>query len=95
MKINLTNKWMNNPTFLAQSAHFFAAYSVMMTADHFWGKTASLITAGIFMAVAAVKEFWYDANYEIPKQTNFDNILDFSGYAVGTAVALLVILLSH
>jgi multisubunit Na+/H+ antiporter MnhB subunit len=92
--MNLTNKWMNDPTYLAQAAHLLGAYSVMITAGHFWGHVGCIIAAIVFTALTAVKEFWYDANYEIPKQTNFDNILDFSMYAVGTIIGLLIVLLT-
>lgn len=89
----LTNKWMNDPNFLAQSAHFFGSYAAMLTAEALWGHTGSIITGIVFMLAAALKEFWYDANYELPKQTAFDNILDFSFYGVGTIAGLLVDLL--
>lgn len=90
--MNWTNKWMNNSTFLAQSAHFFGAYSTVMSSYVFGGKVAAIIVSGSFIAAAAIKEFFYDAKYEIPTQTTFDNVLDFSSYMVGLGVALAVVL---
>jgi hypothetical protein len=85
--MDLTNKWMNDPTFLAQAAHFFGAVSLIMTAAHFAGNTGGFITGGVLMALAIVKEFWYDIVYEIPKQSFWDSALDFSFYFIGTLVA--------
>jgi hypothetical protein len=93
--MNLTNKWMNDPTFLAQSAHFFGAVATVMTATHFFGKTGGLITVGLFAAAAVAKEFWYDLVYEIPKQSFWDSALDFAFYGLGLALSTTILLLSH
>jgi hypothetical protein len=90
--MNLTNKWMNDPTFLAQSAHFFGAVATVMTAAHFFGKTGGLITAGVFTAAALVKEFWYDLKYEIPKQSFGDSALDFAFYGIGLVLSTAILL---
>lgn len=84
---------MNDPNFLAASAHFFGAYSVIMTANYLWGHTACLIAAGAFAITAAAKEFWYDAHYEIPAQTTEDNLFDFSTYMLGVLAAILMVFL--
>jgi hypothetical protein len=91
--MDLTNKWMNDPTFLAQSAHFFGAVAVIMSFCHFLGKPGGLIAAGILVAAAAVKEFWYDLKFELPKQTLKDSALDFTFYMVGIVVAGAMVLL--
>jgi hypothetical protein len=90
--MNLTNTWMNDPTFLAQSAHFFGAIAVLMTASHIFGKEVALIIAGVFVVLALIKEFWYDLNYELPKQTVGDSALDFTFYMVGVVVACCFII---
>lgn len=91
--INLTNSWMNDPTYLAQSAHFFGAITAVMIASYFWGKKGCLWAAGIFATAATIKEFWYDLNFELPKQTFWDSTLDYTFYLVGVAVAVITVLL--
>jgi hypothetical protein len=86
----LTNTWMNNPTYLAQMAHFLGAYAIIFTTFHFAGLQKALLATLAGALIAAIKEFWYDANYELPKQTSFDNILDFTMYVIGGGVALAV-----
>lgn len=91
--MNLTNRWMNDPRYLAQVGHFLGAYSLVFTVHHF---TNTRITGYVFIAgitAAALKEFWYDANYELPKQTSFDNWLDFSMYVAGGVVGFAIGLL--
>lgn len=82
---------MNDPRFLAQIAHALGAYSVVLTAEYFGGHKICILFAALFVIYAAVKEFWYDANFELPKQTTFDNVLDFTFYMVGIVVCLGVI----
>ena len=90
--MSLTNTWMNDPTFLAQSAHFFGAIATTMVMSYLFGKKGGLITVGLFTAVAAVKEFWYDLVYELPKQTFGDSALDFTFYLVGLVFAASLLL---
>jgi len=92
--MNLTNKWMNDPTFLAQSAHFFGAVSIIMTAAHFFGKTGGFITAGIFTLAALIKEFWYDLKFELPKQSFGDSALDFTFYMIGITLSSSILYFS-
>ena len=78
-----------NPDFIAFNAHFWVAYAVVVTFSRVWW------VAPIVTIVAAVKEFYIDARYEVPPQTAHDNWLDFLGYVLGavvgvTAVAWLV-----
>lgn len=89
--IDLSNSWMNNPTFLAQAAHFFGAIAIVMTCVYFRNKKAAWIAASTIVAGAAVKEFWYDLAYELPKQTIGNSTLDFSFYLLGSIVALLLV----
>ena len=93
--VNLTNRWMNNPTYLASMAHIGWACSIILSTFIFGGLYISLIILGGGLCLAAIKEFFYDARYEIPKQTNFDNWLDFSMYAVGGIIGIIIILIKH
>lgn len=87
--INLKNKWMNDPKVLAQIGHVLGGYAAVLTARYVsGGELAAVIVAGLVVAYAAVKEFWYDKNYEIPVQTDADDVLDFSMYCVGTIIGL-------
>lgn len=90
--LNLTNTWMNNPTFLAQAAHFFGAVAIIMSLAHFLGETGGFISAGLFLAYAVVKEFWYDLKYELPKQSFGDSALDFTFYLLGIVASCFMLL---
>jgi hypothetical protein len=91
--IDISNSWMTNPIFLAESAHFFGAIATIMTSTRFWGKKGAIITAIIFTICAAIKEFWYDLGYELPKQTFGISLLDYAFYIIGIVVALLIVFL--
>lgn len=82
------NTWMNNPEVLAQIGHVCVPYAVLVTMA-FYGCVESVVIVGaLFILWGLVKEFWYDANYELPVQTFKDNLLDFSMYAVGVFAGL-------
>ena len=68
------------PEFVAFNAHWGFAFALMTFMPSWW-------TFAVIVALAAVKEFWFDANYEVPKQTNFDNWTDFAGYLFGVCLA--------
>lgn len=90
--INLTNSWMTDPTFLAQSAHFFSAIAIGMTVAYFWGKKGCIIATGCFAGIMGIKEFWYDLMFELPKQSFGDSLLDYIFYLIGLSVALSLVL---
>lgn len=73
------------PLFIAFNAHFWAAgFVVLASPPH------AAVFAGTLLA-AALKEFYFDAKYETtPKQTTFDNVTDFLGYAAGAALGLFL-----
>lgn len=84
----LKNSWMNDANVLAQIGHVLGGYGIVLTGA-FWGNQwVALGLAGGTIAYAGVKEFWYDARFELPKQTAADNWLDFSMYCVGVAAGL-------
>lgn len=86
---------MNNPDFLAQAAHSGWACAIVLIANLLGGTWACLIVAALMVGYAAVKEFWFDANFEIPKQTAADNWEDFAGYMGGLVFGLLVVFVVH
>jgi hypothetical protein len=83
------NTWMNNPQYLAQVGHFLGGASlIMLTVMFSWNPLCIWATFGVGVVAAGVKEFWYDANYELPKQTWQDNLMDFSFYVLGGLVGV-------
>ena len=80
-------RWKDNPNFNAQAAHFAVGYGVAVTARWRFSRQLRWI-AWAFVGYAALKEFWYDANYEIPKQIFRDNLEDFAFYILGLLVGL-------
>lgn len=83
------NAWMNNPNVLAQFGHAGVSYAILLTIDRFHPSWFWYAAAGM-MLWATLKEFWYDANYETPKQSFRNNLTDFSFYGLGTGLAVLV-----
>lgn len=88
LKSVFTNTWMNNVNYLAAMAHIGWAALIIVLAALF--SNVSLVWCGwislAFVACAFVKEYWYDANYELPKQTFADNTTDFLAYVAGVAL---------
>ena len=90
IKAALTNKWMSDVTYLAAMAHVGWACLIVLTA-YILHPSAAITTALGVMIFAALKEYVYDANFEIPKQTARDNTQDFLGYLGGVLLAALVL----
>lgn len=86
--MNLTDLG-ENPSFIAFNAHCWFAFSVVyVSLDQGLDLPRVVWTA---LVVAAVKEFIFDATQEKnPPQTFLDNLEDFCGYAVGTALAAVL-----
>ncbi len=61
--MSITNPTSDN---LAQTAHALAGYGIALTAARF-GTVPLLVVAGLFIAYAAIKEFWFDMHYETPE----------------------------
>jgi hypothetical protein len=95
--MNLTNRWMNSATVLAQIGHAFGSYSIISTTAFLsyryqWGWLPLIVITSLFITYCLLKEFWYDLKYEIdPVQTIWDSLLDFTFYVVGTSVAWIMI----
>jgi hypothetical protein len=77
--------WGTNVQFLANIGHFFVPYGIIATFPRFkWYLLAGFILYGL------VKEYYFDARDEVPKQTFWDNTEDFLGYLSGSIVACFV-----
>lgn len=79
-----------NPVFVAFMAHAGFGYAVVLTT---WaaagGLHPALVAAAAMTLAAALKEFWFDARFEMhPRQTFKDDLIDFVGYATGVVLAL-------
>jgi hypothetical protein len=82
---------MNSPVFLAAMAHIgWAALLVLATSVFASPGVCADVTLAL-VVYAALKEFWWDPSYELPKQTTKDNVGDFLGYVAGLLLAWLVI----
>jgi hypothetical protein len=88
------NKWMNNVTYLAAMAHIGWAALILLTAAFFLSTAFQLLgITTLFVMYAGVKEYWYDAHYELPVQTFKENTQDFMGYLGGLALGWIVLLI--
>ena len=74
--------------FTAQSGHAMAGYIVVTKVKQHHGMHAALIAAAVGTVASAMKEFWYDQNYETV-DTRGSNLLDFSMYEIGIIAGLL------
>lgn len=85
-------KWFNTliatNTFSENAAHILAAYAMMLTGYRFHWPVLPSVLGGT--ALAALKEYAYDASFETPHQTFTMNTTDFLGYVLGIALGLLV-----
>lgn len=74
-----------SPTWITANAHVWFAYAVTYTILPY--ATNAYLVCGVLLAAAGAKEFWFDAKYEVPRQTFLDNAEDFLGYLAGVALA--------
>lgn len=87
----LTNSWMADPDIDAYLAHVFAAATVVLGCDRIWDAKWESTLAVI--VAAAVKEYWFDMNFELPKQTWGGSTMDFVTYLAGIPLALGILAL--
>ena len=83
------NSWMASQRFDTQCAHVLAGMTAMLFVREHWPRHRRLM-ALIFVTSAAIKEFFYDSRYELPRQTWEDNTLDFSMYCVGITIGYFI-----
>lgn len=70
---------------VSQSAHVFSGWAIALTGLHYhqvWVPIA-------FVAYSAVKEFWYDQNYET-QEVRGSNLLDFCMSTLGAVIGTVV-----
>lgn len=93
LKALLTNTWMNNVDYLAAMAHVgWACLIILGTALIASLNVHWMVGMSIGMVLfAGLKEYVYDANFELPKQTFADNTEDFVAYVVGVGLAWAII----
>lgn len=71
---------------ICDRAHFLFAYAVLLTFGmHYLWWTTGLVVIG-----SAVKEYWYDQNYETVEDRG-SNTRDWLGYCAGCAFAIVVL----
>jgi hypothetical protein len=73
-------------------SHWLAGCLFVMGFTYLFGPGAEWWCVLIFTAYAAIKEFWYDQNYETA-EVRGSNLEDFSFYMVGVTLAVILILI--
>jgi hypothetical protein len=84
--------FMSNTQFLAFMGH--AGWAALITlAVAYLGATFAVLgwVTAAWVLAAGLKEYWYDANYEVPHQTFAMNTQDFVGYVTGLVIAWMLI----
>jgi uncharacterized protein YfiM (DUF2279 family) len=74
-----------SPNFIAFNAHWGFSFFAMTAAAR--AHVPLAIAGGACLAVAAVKEFWFDPRYETDQDVWPDGAEDFGGYAAGVLLA--------
>jgi len=69
---------------VAQNAHVLAGALAVLGSIALWGPSSKLPATVMMIAFAAIKEFWYDQQYESP-EVRGSNLRDFTFYCVGIA----------
>jgi len=85
-----SNTWMCDPRFLSVSAHTWFGCSLVFIVAARIGPGAAWLTLPILACCAAVKEFIYDAHFEIPQQTTRDGWEGFLSYIGGAVLGILL-----
>jgi hypothetical protein len=80
--------------FINLQLHATLVYCLLFTAGVLW-PDARVAAALAAVALAAAKEFWFDATYEVPPQqfgtlTGGGAIQDFAGYLIGIGAAVVL-----
>jgi 1,4-dihydroxy-2-naphthoate octaprenyltransferase len=75
---------------VAQASHVAIAAAVVGLVSARWHGQSKFIAAVLVVILAAVKEFWFDKNYE-DAATRGSDFEDWSYYCVGAIVALLIL----
>jgi len=73
---------------VAQNAHMLAGVVVVYVPAHIWGNHVLYYFVPAFIALAAIKEFWYDQHFE-DADVRGSNLKDFLFYCFGAAMGLM------
>lgn len=74
--------------FVAQVAHFFTTYGIVLTFGKFWHWTGIAIASPLCVAYAALHEFWWDPRHE-NAVTRGSDLEDFAFLIAGVAAAVV------
>ena len=85
--ISWVGKFGSNPDYVAQVAHALAGYAVTMTTAYFF-RDPWIGALSIVFLWGIPKEFYLDIRYE--HASYLDGLKDWSFYALGTGLALLI-----
>ena len=86
-------EWMSNVQVLAAGCHVLIAFGTLIIAAYLGGSPLLLVQLSIALVVfGLVKEFGYDAHFELPPQTFLMNLEDFLGYCAGIGLAWGIVL---
>jgi hypothetical protein len=89
----------DSPMFANIALHAWGgALLVFAIGEHFRATYQRAALVVVALAIFAAKEFWFDANYEIPPQPagsirGGGGLQDFAGYVLGVAIAVTLWLL--
>lgn len=78
--------------FVSQFAHALGGAFAIVASVMLFGHCFMWPAAGVFTLYAAVKEFWYDQNYESACDRG-SNARDFGFYMLGVGVGILIVLI--
>lgn len=82
--------WFRHWRYIRRSFQKIGATTIRYPLPHFRFAWLAL-DAAPFVLYAGLKEFWYDANYELPRQTALDNWTDFSFYMLGLVLGAAIV----
>ena len=74
--------------FVSQQAHWLSTAWITLIGLYFFGPGSFWYTIPVLVVYAAIKEFWYDQQYE-NAATRGSNLEDFSFYLLGIVITLI------
>ncbi|MHB8414604.1 MAG: hypothetical protein ACYDDA_03710 [Acidiferrobacteraceae bacterium] len=77
-----------SPGFVAFNAHCW--FAVFVVSETIRAGLPAPIASAAALALAIVKEFWFDLRYEKPAQSVFDSAGDLMGYIAGILFGILI-----
>lgn len=78
---------------VGELAHVGWGALIVLACAAIFGKWITWYVAILFMIYAAIKEFWYDQNYETPDERG-SNLVDFLFYGVGVIIGIILVYFS-